>query len=661
MKCPKCGSEIPDSSEICPSCGLNFRDGFETVILRDIKLPHEVREIWNELSGYEYIGVVGEGGFSTVYKIKDKKTGKYCALKILSKKLISNEEALKRFIREGKLYQKFSHPNIVAVYKIGSKNKVPYIIMEYIDGITLKEYIQSSAPLSVEEVVWISKDIVSVLSYLHSNGVVHRDIKPANIMVVHDEKRAVLTDFGIAKDVEGSKLTSTGEIIGSPYYISPEQAKGEHIDGRSDIYSFGVTMYEMATGILPFKGETPVQIIFEQVKKDDLPKPSKFNPDIDPELEEIIVNAVKKDRNKRYQSAEELYDDIHKLDERIKKGKKPKKKVKPFYPLTLFLVVLVAVLFLTFYNGSVYKFIGFYKNYFKKYELKNKDQNRSSLESSSVKQVKSVPKKQEEKLFTFTVLTDKEAKIFIDGKKYGTTPPELSLKLKNGKYEVKVQFLNSGETIVKKVEIRDKPLSLLFREPEKGAISEIKVIPSGKIYIDGKYYGKDYLKSIKLKAGNHILTVKEDGYKVYKKRIRIITNKTLQPLVVELEPILKPIIAAGVNFKPLNKGGIVYVSEKIYLSSLSSPDVKGINELVSRIKKEIVKYGYSAEVFSEGLCRGEFLKSALPDEMELCIKSSGAPVLFAKEGDSFTVIEKISGDVLLSLRSKIFFKIALKK
>ncbi len=654
MICPICNSQIPDDSQSCPNCGFSFTDNEQTFVLSDNNPPEDVKLIKNKLQDYEYIGIIGEGGFSTVYKIKNKKTGDICALKILSRKLLSNPEAIKRFVREGKLYEKFSHPNIVKLFDVGSENGIPYIIMEYLEGLTLKEYIQNNAPLPLEEIVKISEEIVSVLDYLHKNGIVHRDIKPANIIINTKTKKPVLTDFGIAKDVEGSKLTATGEIIGSPYYISPEQARGEKIDGRSDIYSIGVTMYEMATGMLPFKGETPVQIIFEQVKKEELPKPSKFNEDIDPELEEIIIKAVRKDKNRRYHSAEDLLKDIRKLKKRIELGKPARKRINPFYFTVFTLLFLSFLIFYEWYDLKTEKLIIFYSG------LLNKNTKKPKKIINKKNEYPTIKNKTVDKNYKLTILTDKKAEIEINGEKIGFSPPEITKELKKGTYKIKAKFIDSKEIIQKTVKIEGKPVNLLIEAPKYGVIKELIVEPRGAIFIDGKYYGKNKVTQVKLTPGKHKITAKEKNFVTQTKIINLKEDEFIPSIKITLSPIREEFRVMGIKFLPVFTGPYKYVSQKIYLSEVSPPSIKGINKLIERLSSKERVSSMKVELISENMCKNDVLKNTNSDELELCITGNGTPVLYAREGNQVTSIRNVSDSVLKSFKSKIYFKISLR-
>lgn len=267
------------------------------------------KNIGKKLDGrYEITELIGVGGMADVYKGTDVIDNKPVAIKILKKEFAENEEFLRRFRNESKAIAVFSHPNIVRIYDVGFSEKLQYIIMEYIDGITLKEYIEEEKVLSWKDSVHFVIQILRALQHAHDKGVVHRDIKPQNIMMLSDGTIKVM-DFGIAKFAREEGKTATDQAIGSVHYISPEQAKGDVTDERSDIYSVGVMLYEMLTGKKPFDSDNPVSIAVMHMH--DIPeRPRAINPDIPSGLEEIILKAMEKAPEDRYQSTTEMIKDI---------------------------------------------------------------------------------------------------------------------------------------------------------------------------------------------------------------------------------------------------------------------------------------------------------------------------------------------------------------
>lgn len=252
---------------------------------------------------YEILEVIGSGGMAVVYKALCHKLNRYVAVKILRDDLAVDKEFRRRFETESKAAGMLNHPNIVAVYDVSRDSNPEYIVMELIEGVSLKQYMTTKGALGWKEVVHFTTQISKALSHAHSRGIVHRDIKPHNIMIDKDGSIKV-ADFGIAR-LENSQNTLTTEALGSVHYISPEQAKGEQVDARSDIYSLGVVMYEMLTGKLPFDGDSPVAVAIQHINSTPVP-PHEIVQDIPEKLEEITLKAMNPSIAERYQSADEL-------------------------------------------------------------------------------------------------------------------------------------------------------------------------------------------------------------------------------------------------------------------------------------------------------------------------------------------------------------------
>ena len=256
---------------------------------------------------YEIKEKIGVGGMAVVYKALCHRLNRYVAVKILKDDYAVDEDFRRRFHTEAQAVAMLSHPNIVTVYDVSRTQDVNYIVMELIEGITLKQYMQKRGVLSWKEALHFSSQICKALIHAHSRGIVHRDIKPHNIMILKDGSVKV-ADFGIAR-LNSSQNTLTQETLGSVHYISPEQAKGSHTDARTDIYSLGVVMYEMITGRLPFEGDSAVAVAIQHISSIPL-MPREIDPDIPEGFERITMKAMCADLDKRYQSAEQLYADL---------------------------------------------------------------------------------------------------------------------------------------------------------------------------------------------------------------------------------------------------------------------------------------------------------------------------------------------------------------
>ncbi len=255
---------------------------------------------------YEILEVIGTGGMAVVFKAKCHRLNRMVAIKMLKKDLSEDAEFRRRFHDESQAVAMLSHPNIMAVYDVSRRGDMDYIVMELIDGITLKQYMERRGRLNWPESLHFISQIMKGLSHAHSRGIVHRDIKPQNIMVLRDGTVKV-TDFGIAFLSNGSNPSN--EAIGSVHYISPEQAKGDYTDNRSDIYSAGVVLYEMLTSRLPFEGSDPVSVAIQHFSAVPL-SPREIDPEIPEALEQICMKAMAPDRNKRYSTADEMLADL---------------------------------------------------------------------------------------------------------------------------------------------------------------------------------------------------------------------------------------------------------------------------------------------------------------------------------------------------------------
>ena len=274
---------------------------------------------------YRIDRVIGVGGMAVVYRAEDMQMHRAVAVKILKDDVARDEVSVKRFINESKAVAMLSHPNIVNIYDVSVRTEAKYIVMEHIEGITLKSYMQKKGALDVREVIAYTEQVLRALEHAHQKGIVHRDIKPQNIMLLKNGIIKV-ADFGIAKLPDAETVTVKDSAIGTVFYISPEQASGQKIDARSDLYSLGAMMYEMATGKLPFRGDSPVSVALMQIN-DDAPPAKSVNPSLPLGLSQIIERAMNKDPDLRYQSATQMLRHLQKLKEDPRATfKLPKKK-----------------------------------------------------------------------------------------------------------------------------------------------------------------------------------------------------------------------------------------------------------------------------------------------------------------------------------------------
>jgi eukaryotic-like serine/threonine-protein kinase len=257
---------------------------------------------------YEIQRGIARGGMAEVYLARDQLLDRPVAVKVLFPEYARDPSFVERFRREAQSAANLNHPNIVAIFDWGQERGTYFIVMEYVRGRSLREIVHNNGPFSARRTAEIGAEIAGALEFAHRNGVVHRDVKPGNVLLTADGDVKV-TDFGIARHDAGEALTQTGAVMGTAAYFSPEQAQGLPVDGRSDVYSLGVVLYEMATGVPPFTGESPVAVAYKHVRENPEP-PRAHAPDLPPDLEQIILTSMAKDVDSRYQTADELRNDL---------------------------------------------------------------------------------------------------------------------------------------------------------------------------------------------------------------------------------------------------------------------------------------------------------------------------------------------------------------
>ncbi len=271
--------------------------------------------IGKKLDGrYELLELIGSGGMARVYRARDLANGRIVAVKVLKEQFLDNDEIVQRFKNESRAISMLDHPNIVKVYDVSVWDKTQFLVMELVEGEDLKRFMEENGgKLTWKETVQYTEETLQALQHAHEHGIIHRDIKPQNIMLLRDGSIKVM-DFGIARFSRSGVHTTTDKAMGSVHYISPEQARGDVTDAKSDIYSVGVMMYEMLTGQLPFDGESNVAVAIKQISEDPRP-PHELNPDIPESLEAIVLRAMEKDPAKRYESAQAMLEDIARFKE----------------------------------------------------------------------------------------------------------------------------------------------------------------------------------------------------------------------------------------------------------------------------------------------------------------------------------------------------------
>ena len=259
--------------------------------------------IGKDVGGYRIISQIGRGGMATVFKAYQASLDRYVAVKVMPPYYAEQDDTfLKRFRQEAKAIASLRHPNILIVIDYGEEDEITYIVMEFVEAGTLTEIM--GKPMAPDQLLGLTDQVAGALHYAHEQGVIHRDIKPSNILLPKPDW-PLLTDFGLAKIVGGSQLTQSGTVAGTPAYMSPEQGRGEKVDSRSDIYSLGIVLYEMATGVVPFHAETPMAVVVKHII-DPLPLPRSKNPELSEGIERVILKSLSKDPDDRFQDAEQM-------------------------------------------------------------------------------------------------------------------------------------------------------------------------------------------------------------------------------------------------------------------------------------------------------------------------------------------------------------------
>ncbi|WP_339063434.1 Stk1 family PASTA domain-containing Ser/Thr kinase [Tepidibacillus marianensis] len=257
---------------------------------------------------YQLLEKIGGGGMAEVYHAFDQLAKRDVAIKILRQEFVHEDDFIKRFQREAESISSLSHDNVVTIFDVGEEDDLYYIVMEYIEGHTLKQLIQKEGKLTIERALDIARKIASALYHAHQNHIIHRDIKPQNILIGENGEVKV-SDFGIARTMSSATITHTGSVLGSVHYLSPEQAKGGYTDEKTDIYSLGIVLYEMVTGNLPFSGDSPITIALKHLQEGFI-YPRDLNPEIPQSVENIILKSLEKDPTKRYPSTKEMLHDL---------------------------------------------------------------------------------------------------------------------------------------------------------------------------------------------------------------------------------------------------------------------------------------------------------------------------------------------------------------
>lgn len=573
MKCQSCHAENPPGSRFCSHCGTQFHeDKSDASLTETYYSPMLNLEIGSTFADrYQIIEELGRGGMGRVYKALDKEISEKVAIKILKPEISAEKGTIERFRNELRLARKIRHKNVCQMFDITKERNVYFISMEYVSGEDLKTTLHRVGRLSPGKTLLIAKQICKGLAEAHNLGVIHRDLKPHNIMIDRAGDVRIM-DFGIARSLKSKGLTESGVMIGTPDYMSPEQALGEEVDRRSDIYSLGVILFELVTGDIPFKGDTAFSVVLKH-KSEPPPDPREWNEQLSDDIAELILKCLEKDKKRRFQSVDELLQEIINIEQRqpttdkvIPEKKKssaiPRRGLPKFaFPAAVLLLaaILVFVFILWPRGGKALILINTDPTGAEVF-LGSKSLGRSPVAkniapgSYSLRIEKEGYQPHEESIDvdkefekTYTLTAEKAipdtggmldiisrpagADVYINDELRGKTP--FRSEMDSGTYTLRLnypQFQEIGEEIlIKDNELNSKEYELL---PFYTLV--IPAQPAGaRVKIDGKYKGQTPLTIEDWTKGTLQMTIEKDGWTTFEQRI------TLQPGVNQIDYSLR--------------------------------------------------------------------------------------------------------------------------
>jgi serine/threonine protein kinase len=484
IKCPRCHRENPNNTRYCGSCGTRFPTAADPSVTQTQFTPAPLFElsVGSTFAGrFLVLEEIGRGGMGRVYRVLDKKLDVEIALKLINPEIGADEHIIERFKNELRLTRIISHPNVCRMYDLSEDQGGHYITMEFVPGENLKSTLHRFGSLSARRALTIAKQICQGLGAAHHLDIVHRDLKPQNIMLDRSGNVRIM-DFGISRSLRAKGITAEGVMIGTPEYISPEQADGSKVDSRTDIYSFGAILFEMVTGKVPFEGDTTLSIVLKQ-KLEPPPDPTTLAPHLPKDIGRIILKCLEKDRDDRYPSVEALLADLEKAEQSLKdeetaatkaatksagRPRKPRKLLVPSLAVALVAVVALGIVIL------------------------GRGKNGPAGAEEVAKTAIPVPSPPEQSAAASNLeigSTPSGASVYINAKLEGTTP--LKRELPPGDYELKISDSPGYRDATEKVTVKPgEPLKKNFALSPVYLLEVVSVPDGADIYIDGAPRGR---------------------------------------------------------------------------------------------------------------------------------------------------------------------------